>query len=193
TSRVSHRAPTPSPSSTTKTRTADWTGSSWAYLARAWARRTAPGATSGPPGSRPRRFISREAISTFGSQCSISSREAAARLSPSGDSKMSTRTSIPTALCGVLGPLILVASFRINPAPPAEATPAQLAEFATTHHGTIVAGGWMQGIGSLLIVLFALALVHLAGATHRLAGWITLLAGGSILMVSLVEVTFYLA
>jgi hypothetical protein len=41
-------------------------------------------------------------------------------------------------------------------------------------------------------VLFALALVDLAGAMHRLAGWITLLAGATILMVSLVEVTFYL-
>jgi hypothetical protein len=107
--------------------------------------------------------------------------------------EMSTRTFIPTVLCGLLGPLVLVASFRINPAPPAEATAAQLADFANAHHDTIVAGGWMQGMGSLLIVLFALSLVHLAGATHRLAGWITLLAGGTILMVSLVEVTFYLA
>ncbi len=54
-------------------------------------------------------------------------------------------------------------------------------------------GGWLQGIGSLLTVLFALALVHLAGATHRFAGWATLLAGAAILLVSLVEVTFYLA
>jgi len=57
----------------------------------------------------------------------------------------------------------------------------------------IVLGGWLQGIGSLLTVLFALALVHLARATNRFAGWATLLAGGAILLVSLVEVTFYLA
>lgn len=53
--------------------------------------------------------------------------------------------------------------------------------------------GQLQAIGSLLTVLFALALVHLAGATHRFAGWVTLLAGTTILLVSLVEVTFYLA
>jgi hypothetical protein len=47
-------------------------------------------------------------------------------------------------------------------------------------------------MGSLLIVLFAIGLVHLADATYRVAGWITLLAGATILMVSLVEVTFYL-
>ena len=43
-----------------------------------------------------------------------------------------------------------------------------------------------------MIVLFAIALVHLADATRRFAGWITLLSGATILMVSLVEVTFYL-
>jgi hypothetical protein len=89
--------------------------------------------------------------------------------------------------------MILVISFVINPAPPADSTVPQLRDFAIQHHNGIVFGGWLQGIGSLLIVLFAITLVHLANATHRLAGWITLLAGATILMVSLVEVTFYLA
>ena len=99
---------------------------------------------------------------------------------------------ILTGVCGLLGPVILVASFFINPGPPADYTITQLRDFAVQHHDGIVFGGWLQGMGSLLIVLFAIALVHLAGATHRLAGWITLLAGATILMVSLVEVTFYL-
>src|SRR5260221_14617767 len=103
-----------------------------------------------------------------------------------------TRFQILTALCGIVGPLILVASFAINPAPPVNATLAQLHDFAVQHPNTIVLGGWLQGIGSLLIVLFALGLVDLAGYMQRLAGWITLLAGTIILMVSLVEVTFYL-
>jgi hypothetical protein len=97
------------------------------------------------------------------------------------------------AACGLLGAVTLVTSFRINPGPPPGATVAQLAEFAIQHRNTIVLGGWLQGIGSLLLVLFAIALVHLAGAAQRLAGWITLLAGAVILMVSLVEVAFYLA
>src|SRR5215510_15649008 len=97
------------------------------------------------------------------------------------------------ALCGIIGPIILVASFVINPAPPADYTVPQLREFAIQHHNGIVFGGWLQGIGSLLIVLFAIGLVHQANATHSLAGWITLLAGATILMVSLVEVAFYLA
>lgn len=97
------------------------------------------------------------------------------------------------AACGVVGTVTLIGSFVINPAPPAGLTTAQLVDWAVQHHTTLVLGGWLQGIGSLLTVLFALALVHLAGATHRFAGWATLLAGGTILLVSLVEVTFYLA
>jgi hypothetical protein len=88
--------------------------------------------------------------------------------------------------------VILVTSFTINPAPSAESTVSQLRDFAIQHHNSIVLGGWLQAMGSLLIVLFAIGLVHLAEATHRVAGWITLLAGATILMVSLVEVTFYL-
>ena len=96
------------------------------------------------------------------------------------------------ALCGIIGPVILVLSFVINPAPPADYSIPQLRDFAQQHHNGIVMGGWLQGIGSLLIVLFAIGLVHLAGAASRLAGWITLLAGTTILAVSLMEVTFYL-
>src|SRR6516165_322482 len=102
------------------------------------------------------------------------------------------KSRVLTALAGIIGPVILVASFVINPAPPADYTTSQLRDFAVRHHNGIVLGGWLQGMGSLLIVLFALALVHFANATHRLAGWVTLLAGASVLMVSLVEITFYL-
>src|SRR5262245_8295990 len=94
--------------------------------------------------------------------------------------------------CGVVGALTLGASFAINPAPPANATVTQLADFAIQRHNLIVFSGWMQGIGSLLLVLFALALVHLSGALNTYAGWVTLLSGAILLTVSLVEVAFYL-
>jgi hypothetical protein len=105
----------------------------------------------------------------------------------------SRRSGLVIALCGIVGPSILVASFVINPAPPATDTVAQLRDFALQHHNGIVLGGWLQGMGSLLIVLFSLGLVHLANAAQRLAGWITLLAGAVILVVSLVEIVFYLS
>ncbi len=103
------------------------------------------------------------------------------------------RSRLFIALAGIVGPVVLVASFFINPAPPLGATVAQLRDFAVRHHDGIVLGGWLQGMGSLLIVLFALGLVHFADATQQLAGWVTLLAGAIILMVSLTEITFYLA
>jgi len=94
--------------------------------------------------------------------------------------------------CGVVGAVMLGASFAINPAPPANATVAQLTDFAIRHHNVIVFGSWLQGTGSLLLVLFALALVHLSGAVNTYAGWVTMLSGAILLMVSLVEVAFYL-
>lgn len=99
---------------------------------------------------------------------------------------------IVAGLCGILGAVALVSSFVMNPAPPADFSVAQLRDFAVQHHNGIVFGAWLQGMGSILLVLFAIALVHLAGATNQFAGWITLLAGTAILMVSLVEITFYL-
>jgi hypothetical protein len=113
--------------------------------------------------------------------------------SPAASAPSRTPGMMLAAACGMVGTITLIGSFAINPAPPAGLTTAQLADWAVQHHTTLVLGGWLQGIGSLLTVLFAVALVHLAGATHRFAGWATLLAGAVILLVSLVEVTFYLA
>ena len=94
---------------------------------------------------------------------------------------MSPRLRIVAGLCGIFGAVALVSSFVMNPAPPAEFTVSQLRDFAVQHHNGIVFGAWLQGMGSLLLVLFAIALVHLAGATHQFAGWVTLLAGATIL------------
>lgn len=105
----------------------------------------------------------------------------------------SRNSTILAALSGIVGPLILVASFMMNPAPPASDTALQLRDFAVQHHNLIVFGGWLQGIGSLLIVLFVIALIHFTGAAQRISGWITLLACSAILIVSLTEVAFYLA
>lgn len=51
----------------------------------------------------------------------------------------------------------------------------------------------MQAVGPVLIVLFAFALVHLAGATERLVGWMTLFGATILMTVSLIEVTFYIS
>ncbi len=45
----------------------------------------------------------------------------------------SRNTYILAALSGIVGPVVLVASFIINPAPPASDTNAQLRDFALQH------------------------------------------------------------
>jgi len=100
---------------------------------------------------------------------------------------------ILAGLCGIAGPLILVSSFMINPAPPAGLAGAALVAWARPHKASLLLGGWMQGIGSLLMVIFCLAMIDAAGAANRLSGRLTQLAATTILCVSLIEVTFYLA
>jgi hypothetical protein len=99
---------------------------------------------------------------------------------------------VSAAACGIVGVLALVASFNVNPGPPADASIAQIVEFGKQYHDSILVGAWLQGIGSLLNVVFVLALVHLAGYADRFLGRLTLLAGVTILNVSLVEIAFYL-
>lgn len=107
---------------------------------------------------------------------------------------MSTRLfRILAALSGILGVAMLIPSFIINPGPPPNPTVAQLTAFGNQYHNSIVIGAWLQAVSPFLIILFALAIVHLAGATMRLAGWMTIVAGTILVMVSLIEVTFYLS
>jgi hypothetical protein len=61
------------------------------------------------------------------------------------------------------------------------------------HETLILAGSWLQGIGSLLEVIFILALVHLAGATKLLRGWVALFTATVIVGVSLTEIAFYIS
>ena len=104
----------------------------------------------------------------------------------------SNLTRLFVALCGGVGPIVLTASFVMNPSPPAGLTTAQLVAWAAPRAGILLIGGWTQGIGSALVVIFALGLVELGGGAG-LAGRVSGLAGAVILAVSLVEVTFYLA
>jgi hypothetical protein len=74
-----------------------------------------------------------------------------------------------SALSGIIGVILLGISFAINSgSPPANATAAQLMAFARQTFTSIIWGAWLQAVGPLLIVLFAFALVSLAGRRH---GW----------------------
>jgi hypothetical protein len=98
-----------------------------------------------------------------------------------------------SGLSGVAGVVLLVVSFAINNGPPPDPSSAELVTFGQQHFANILWGAWLQAVGPVLIVLFAFALVHLAGATSRLAGWMTFLGATILMMVSLVEITFYIS
>jgi hypothetical protein len=109
---------------------------------------------------------------------------------------MSTRLSlILIALCGILGTLLLGLYFGVGfsiglaqLAP--NATMAQVVSVATQYQNGWFLGAWLQATGTLLSVIFFLALVHRAGGATRLAGMLTLLGSAVLLAVVLIEGVF---
>jgi hypothetical protein len=98
-----------------------------------------------------------------------------------------------SGLAGVSGVVLLIVSFVINAGPPENATSAELINFGERNYARILCGAWLQAVGPVLIVLFAFSLVHLAQATQRLAGWMTLFGATTLMCVSLIEITFYIS
>ena len=103
------------------------------------------------------------------------------------------RFHLLTALCGIVGVVTLITSFLINLGPPPGANLAQIMVWGKQNANSVLLGAWLQGIGSLLNVIFVFALVRLANATAWLSGSITRLAGTLTLMVSFTEIVFYLS
>jgi hypothetical protein len=100
-------------------------------------------------------------------------------------------------LSGILGTLLLGAYFGVGFAIglaqlPATASQAQVIDVATRYHTLWFLGTWLQATGSLLSVIFFLALVHRAGATTRLLGLLTILGSTVLLSVVLIEGVFTL-
>jgi hypothetical protein len=56
----------------------------------------------------------------------------------------------------------------------------------------ILWGAWLQAVGPIFIVLLHSALVHLAEATSRLAGWMTLFDATVLMTMSLFDAGFYI-
>ncbi|MDQ2863643.1 MAG: hypothetical protein M3R50_08365 [Bacteroidota bacterium] len=94
-------------------------------------------------------------------------------------------------LSGLLGVIILIASFIINPGPGINPTLHDLIQFSKEHYISTMIGSWMQAISPPLIVTFALGIVFIARQNDKLIGMLTFLGGLTLLMVSMIEVTFY--
>lgn len=104
------------------------------------------------------------------------------------------RFRILSGLSGVIGVVLLIISFAINNGgPPPGATYQELVKFVQQNYATVLWGAWLQAVGPVFIVVFAFALVYLAGAMQRLVGWMTFLGATILTIVSLMEVTFYIS
>jgi hypothetical protein len=103
------------------------------------------------------------------------------------------QTCIFAGLSGILGIVMLIISFNINPGPPAGANINQLIAFSQRYYDSILWGAWLQAVAPVLITFFAFALVHLSGAANRLSGWMVFFALVVLMVVSLIEITFYIA
>lgn len=98
-----------------------------------------------------------------------------------------------SGLSGIVGVVLILVSFNINPGPPPGATSTELVKFGQQYYTSVLWGAWLQAVGPVLIVLFAFSLVHLAGATQCLSGWMTFFGAATLMTVSLIEITFYIS
>lgn len=97
---------------------------------------------------------------------------------------------IAVGVCGIVGPLLLAAYFNVGTVvalPAASAPTAHIAAFATSHETLLLVAGWLLGTGTLVSLVFYLALVHLARAATRLAGLATIVGAAAVLALSLTE------
>src|SRR5262249_10225976 len=99
------------------------------------------------------------------------------------------------ALTGIIGTCLLSAYFGVGFALglaqlPPDASTADIVHLGAQYQSMWYLGTWLQATGSLLSVIFFLALVHRAGASSRLAGVLTLLGSAVLLAVVLIEGVF---
>ncbi len=94
------------------------------------------------------------------------------------------------AACGVAGPIALVAYFAA-PAflawPYSGAPSGVLVTYATAHESLFYGGAWLQSTGTLLSVVFFLALMLRGGAGGRLSGQVLMVSCAALLSVVLIE------
>jgi hypothetical protein len=99
------------------------------------------------------------------------------------------------ALCGILGTILLGLYFGVGFSVglaqlPPDTTAAQVVSIGSEYRNLWFLGTWLQATGSLLTVIFFLALVQRAARTASLAGLLTIVGSAVLLAVVLVEGVF---
>ena len=107
-----------------------------------------------------------------------------------------SRVRSVAAACGLAGPLALTVYFGAPAlmAWPFSGTSAnQLRAYVLGHQTLFYAGAWFQVTGTLLSVVFFLAIVQLSGSTARLSGLLVIVASTALLSLVLVEAALLVA
>ena len=103
-------------------------------------------------------------------------------------------SNLLTALSGICGQLALGVYYSGSLVPHQliidDLTTSQLVELITHNQAAIFWDAYLQGIGTLLSVIFFIRLVYLSGAGSRFSGWLVIIISSVILSISLVDVTF---
>ena len=98
--------------------------------------------------------------------------------------------------CGIAGPIALTVYFAapaFSSWPYAGASAAQITSYAVGHQSLFYAGAWFQVTGTLLCVVFFLAILQMAGTTARLPGLLVIVASTTLLGLVLVEAALLVA
>src|SRR5690348_3702030 len=91
------------------------------------------------------------------------------------------------ALAGVVGVVMLGASFLLLPSAPALTVPlGQLGDYAKNHHALLLSTAWLEAAGSALYVGFLVVLANADVAGRRTAGLLAILCGTAVLAVALI-------
>lgn len=103
------------------------------------------------------------------------------------------------AACGIAGPALLALYFGIPMLVPrlgsllygsGAPSTSRIVAVGAKYHVLLALGGWLQGTGGLLCVVFFLALVQWSGGVSTLAGQIVLLGCAVLLATVLAEMVF---
>src|SRR5690348_2503129 len=102
---------------------------------------------------------------------------------------MSSSHRVVIALCGLLGIAALGVYYSVPvPMPSPGADMQAIGAFVNGNRERILMDAWLQATGSLLAVIFFLAVIHLAGGLSTFGGWIGALGSTTVLAMTFLDV-----
>lgn len=86
-----------------------------------------------------------------------------------------------SGLSAIVGVTMLVISFAVNNGPALGSSDEEFVRFVRESYAAILWGAWLQAVGPVFIMIFAFALIHLAGHASKLSGWMTFFGGSTLI------------